>query len=244
MHEQKLVIEDLERGVLNAMGAGRRKDAIDGVFALAEIVSDHRWGGAAAALFPYVMTVCADDGRAVGAAEELKHAIMRFDPSADLDALSERLTVDSSNMAYVALKLLQGEVLSAAEYILLLERLGHVLADKRDDHVVSILHLLREKGAASVEKALVFMTRDTGVPLLPLSRFWPQAQAYRVLPGDYAVARGAFAFDQIEDALLIALLNPYDKALQQEVQWQEDQKCLFYLVAPDDYDGALKLLRT
>jgi hypothetical protein len=47
----------------------------------------------------------------------------------------------------------------------------------------------------------------------------------------------------MEDALLVAVLNPYDEGLQSELQWQEDQRCIFYLVSPDDYDAALKLLQ-
>lgn len=63
------------------------------------------------------------------------------------------------------------------------------------------------------------------------------------LPVDYVVSRGAIAFDRLEDTLLVGVLNPYDLTLQADVRRHTEQACQFYLVPPDEYDGAVSLAR-
>ena len=197
---------------------------------------------AAAVLLPRLLARVGDSPAAEHAINNLKHAIARerIDPQILAKLIDAEMA--SSEPAYVALKLLQGNIIGAGEYIDIVDELT-ALARAGSNRPVSLLHVLENRAHVEPKKALVFLSRDSSVPLLPLAQFQPQKKAYSLLPGDYMTLRGAIPFDTLENDLLVAVLNPYDTDLQAEIAKTTGRKCEFFLVSASAYDQTLSLIR-
>jgi hypothetical protein len=222
--------------------AGEMSDVVASLLDLAAAIHAEGDAVAAAALLPRVALECGEAPASADIVEGLKLLIMRRYEPADGRRLLEHVRPSPEQHAYVALKLLAGERLTSGEYLVIVD--GLVASQRAPaDHVVSVLHLLRELGGRALSAAMLFLCEDSGMPWLPLRRFWPHGGAFMSLPVDYVVSRGAIAFDRLEDTLLVGVLNPYDLTLQADVRRHTEQACQFYLVPPDEYDGAVSLAR-
>jgi len=107
---------------------------------------------------------------------------------------------------------------------------------------LSALHVLYESGVRNMVDIVLFLARDSGVPLIPLSSFDPPDAYSLLLDSEFGCHKGALAFDALDATVLVAVLNPYDLDLQQEVRTALDRPCIFYLALPSDYDRTLQLL--
>ncbi len=217
-------------------------DVVASLLALAAAIHSEGDARAAAALLPRIAIECAGDPAWTDAAEDLKLLIMRCYDAADGGVLREHVLPSPEQHAYVALKLLAGEKLTPGEYLVIVDGLA-ASRQAPAGHLVSVLHLLRELGGRTLTDALLFLCEDSGMPWLPLRRFWPHGGSFMLLPLDYVVTRGAIAFDRLADTILVGVLNPYDQVLQSDISQHVGQPCQFYLVPPSDYDGAVSLAR-
>lgn len=109
---------------------------------------------------------------------------------------------------------------------------------------LSALHALRERGIRNLVDIALFLSKDSGVPMLPLAQFTPQHACFASLDKSLADCAGALAFDSLGDALLVAVLNPYDEDLQRRVAACAGRPCVFYLVLPSHYDEALAAMKS
>jgi hypothetical protein len=225
-HEQAAVVSDIVTALLD----------------LAAAIHAEGDSTAAAALLPRIVLECAEHPAGADVAEGLKLLIMKRYKAPYGSMLLQNVTSSPEQHAYVAVKLLAGERLTAGEYLVIVDGLA-TGRQQQVPHVVSVLHLLRECDGRSLTDALLFMAEDSGLPWLPLRRFWPHGAAFMSLPIDYVSKRGAVAFDRIEDTLLVGVLNPYDQALQADIAQHVGLACQFYLVPPGDYDGTVSLAR-
>jgi hypothetical protein len=233
---------DIEQKLCSFEESGAKDDVVAMLLELGTAV--HREGDApaAAALLPRIVLECGENPDSDALAESLKLLIMkRYEPE-DGDSLLDAVAPSPDKHAYVAIKLLAGKCLSSGEYLVVVDGLAAEQTESPES-VVSVLHLLEGLGNRLMSTAMVFLSHDSGMPWLPLRRFWPHGGAFMSLPIDYATRRGALAFDRIEDTLVVGVLNPYDVALQRAVTEHVGQPCQFYLVPPADYDGALSLAR-
>lgn len=138
---------------------------------------------------------------------------------------------------YIVHRLRQADLLTEDE----LNELNHQFRTEsaHSERPPSILHLMERLAFPHLQEMLVFLSKDSGVTLFPLSRFDPQPAAYATLGLDYMTTNRVLAFDVMDRSLMVAVLNPYDTALREEVSRRAARKCFFYLVTATDYDLAL-----
>lgn len=108
---------------------------------------------------------------------------------------------------------------------------------------ISVLHLFQDRQIPNIDSVLTFAAERSGVPLLPLSSFEPQAAAYNLFPLDYLVIKGIVPFDLMSADLLIATLNPLNGKLREELENLTNRRCHFYLIQPSEFDAAMDRIR-
>ena len=140
--------------------------------------------------------------------------------------------------SYLANRLLEAGEITDTEHSFLVNELERRGREPRT-RPLSAIQVLEQSGFKKLVDVLLFLARDSATPLLPLSRFGAQKAAYSLVPRDYLTERGALPFGTLESAVLVALLNPYDKALREQVQNASGRSCKFYLVKASEYDAAL-----
>ena len=108
---------------------------------------------------------------------------------------------------------------------------------------VSVLHLYHDRQLPNIDRVIAFAAEKSGVPLLPLTAFEPQAAAYGLLPLDYLVIKGVVPFDLMSNDLLVATLNPLNEKLREELEKLTGRRCHFYFVQPTEFDATLDKIR-
>jgi hypothetical protein len=87
------------------------------------------------------------------------------------------------------------------------------------------------------------LSRLSNIPIIALSSFEIQKDAYTQLPTEFVTRIGAIGFESVGSDLLVAVLNPTDNELQAEVRRITGRKCHFYLTSASDYDTAVVNIR-
>jgi hypothetical protein len=108
---------------------------------------------------------------------------------------------------------------------------------------VSVLHLYHDRQIPNLDRVIAFAAEKSGVPLLPLLAFEPQAAAYELIPLDYLVIKGVIPFEQMSRDLLVGTLNPLNEKLRAELEKLTGRRCHFYLIHPSDFDATLDKIR-
>ena len=152
-----------------------------------------------------------------------------------------RKNVDISNELDMAWNILQAGEITQEEY----SAIVHDLSENSSKNVavpVSVLHVLHDRNFKTIEKIIGFLVKDknAGLPLITLTGFDIQSSSYSLLPIEFMRHRGAIVFEQMGRDPLVAVLNPYDIDLQEEVKKTTARHCHFYLVTASDYDAALE----
>ena len=222
--------------------AGWSAQLVDTVVELARIVEREHDAAAAVALRNTLEKHGRQDPAGRDAIALLDRLAAEDGPDAAPDGEAARGAIGAAHPCFALDKLLASGLLTKSEYVSAAEELaGTPVLDRSTP--LSALHVLEKREVMNLVNILAFMSEDTGVPLLPLSRFTPQPAARSLLPAPFAAHRGAMAFDTMADSLLVALLNPYDIELRDEVAAASGQQhCLFYLVMASEYDAALRAL--
>lgn len=107
----------------------------------------------------------------------------------------------------------------------------------------SALHLIRDRSYADMAEVMGFLHHDSGLPLIPATQFAPQKEAYERLGLDFMIRHGVLALDMLDDHVMVAVLDPYDADLKSLVKKTTGSPCLFYLVAPTDFDTVLSMVQ-
>lgn len=224
---------------------------------LANVVVDEKDRDAAELLRERLVRYAASD-------EKVKHAEARIEaylasgqPEAKVIALDEAVTaaVESRKAAaepdrstsHVASELsfawtlFQAGELSQEEYATVAQDLSEASASDRNV-TVSVLHVLHDRGNRNMEQIVAFAARETGTPMIPLSLFDPQGAAVKLMPMDFMVKHGVIAFELMGHDVLVAVLNPYNKAMRRKIETIVGQTCHFFLTMPEDFDAAMERL--
>lgn len=154
---------------------------------------------------------------------------------------SERPTSHVAAELSFAWTLFQAGELTQEEYATVAQDLSEVSASK-SAVTVSVLHVLQDRGNRNVERIVAYAARDTGVPMIPLSLFDVQPAVIRLLPSDFEVRHGAMPFEVMGTAVLVVILNPYNKALRKKVETIIGRACHFYLTLPTEFDAVMERL--
>jgi hypothetical protein len=108
----------------------------------------------------------------------------------------------------------------------------------------SVLHALEFRTSKNLEKIMAFVAKDCGTPIVTLSSFAVTVEAMIILPLDFMIRRGVLVFEFIGSEALVAIMNPYNKALRAELAATINRACHFFIALPTDFDQALVRMRT
>ena len=109
---------------------------------------------------------------------------------------------------------------------------------------VSVLHALHDRSYKGYDKVIAYLSRSSGLPIIPITGFELMPAAYNLLPLEFMTQRGAICFEIMGQDALIAVLNPFDKELQEDVRRaMGTRRGHFYLVSSADYDAVLMNIR-
>ena len=142
----------------------------------------------------------------------------------------------------LAWDLYQEEQISQEEYSNVL----HDLTEMSSQSVgvpVTVLHVLHDRQFSRFERLMTHLCIKSGVPIIALSSYEESEEFIEVLPIDFLTQRGVLPFAAIGDDLLVAVLNPFDKALLREAEQAAEKRCHPYLVSPDEYDHRLTQIK-
>ena len=156
------------------------------------------------------------------------------------DTISDEIMLDHVTSEVKLLdKLMEGKFLTPADRSWVLAQLEQTGQSRSG--LVSVLHLTQDRIKNFVD-ALLFLSKDTAMPLLPLMRFVPQRRISSFVPAAYLACLGVLPFDRLEEDLLVAVMNPYDRKIHENVQALSGRRCTFFLVSPLDYDSAIRVI--
>lgn len=139
----------------------------------------------------------------------------------------------------MAWTLFQGGELSQEEYASVAQDISEI-STKPALVTVSVLHVLHDRGHRNLERIAAHVARETATPLIPLSLFDVPTDTAALLPRDFTVRFGVMAFELMGKDVLVAILNPYNKALRARVETVLGRRCHFYLTLPGEFDLALE----
>lgn len=152
-----------------------------------------------------------------------------------------RKTVDIAAELALAWNLAQAGEISQEDYA----NVAHDLSENTMKNVVTpvtVQHALADRGFKNMDKVLRFMAVNSGMPIIPLGSFDLQREAAGLLPLDFMTRRAAVVFDLMGHEALVALLNPYDTELREEVLRRVGRPCHFFLTTAHAYDLYLERL--
>ena len=109
--------------------------------------------------------------------------------------------------------------------------------------LISALALLDEQHPELTERVMVELQRVSELPPLPLELFDVQAAAAELLSPMFIHVRGVLPFALFGGELMVALLNPMNKALQDEVVARAGKPCHFFFVYPRVWQEAAKKVK-
>jgi len=111
----------------------------------------------------------------------------------------------------------------------------HVLTENQvtdQPLLVSALALLDEQHPEQTERIMEQMQRASDMPPIPLELFEIQPAAVKTLSPLFIHVRGVLPFALFGGEVLVAVLNPLSKTLQEEVQSRTGKKCHFFFAHP------------
>ena len=172
---------------------------------------------------------------ATAAIPEAAHVPSSETPTADAAVAAP------SRDAYVHLALkAQGELINllAQRHVIdegfvptLRQRLAE-LAEAPGCFLISALAILEKENTAIAEDVAAYLADTAGTPPIPLEAFDLQGEFPRMLPELMVRIRGVMPFAKLGDTLLVAVLDPLDTTLKQEIETALNQPCRFYLAHP------------
>ena len=163
-------------------------------------------------------------------------------PEAAPSAHTPRQNADLQAELALAWRLFQAGELAQEEYSNVVQDLTEVSA-RKTNVPVSVLHALQDRSSKNLEKIMCFMSKTSGKPIVALANFEIAKEVRTMLPLDFISHWGAIVFEVLGEDLLVAVLNPFDRVLQNEVASLTNRTCHFYLVGAADYDKALESIR-
>ncbi|MCF7837828.1 MAG: hypothetical protein K9N49_04290 [Candidatus Marinimicrobia bacterium] len=139
----------------------------------------------------------------------------------------------------LAWKLQEAGLLNEEEYAAVVHDLTEI--SLRDTKLtVSALHVLHDRSFRGLEKALAHLAKLSGHPYVDVGYFDSPPATLERLPIAAATTLGALVFETLGDELLVAVLNPLDAEVQEQVHQLTGCACHFYLTSPEAFERAMK----
>jgi len=225
---------------------GQTSKAIEYLIRLAQTILDENDTDAAPGVLRRLQALGQEDETLNDIVEQLTDLVGEIpDPGGPQETApreSRRKTIDITSELSLAWSLLQAEELTQDQYSSVVHDLSES-STRAADTPVSVLHVLHGRGFSQIDKIIAFLSNDTSTPVLSLKNFEIPQEAHTLLPLEFMATRGAIVFELMGDDALVAILNPYDTELREQVERLTARKCHYYLVHPGDYDNTLHDIR-
>jgi len=139
--------------------------------------------------------------------------------------------------------LLQSNIITQDEYSTVAQDLTEISAGDAKI-TVSVLHVLHDRALRNLDNVVAFAARDSSTPVVSLSLFDIQKEVAGLMPVDLIIQRGALPFEMMGPNVLVAVLNPYNKKLRDDVQSVIGRKCHYFITLPSEFDGAVGKIKS
>ncbi len=160
----------------------------------------------------------------------------------DVDEVSSESSQNLEAEMALAWDLFQEEQLTQEEYSNVLHDLTE-MSSRVVDVPVTVLHVLHDRQFSRFERLMTHLCNKSGIPIISLSSYEENEEFNESLPLGFMTQRGVLPFAGIGDDLLVAVLNPFDKALVREAEETAGNRCHPYLVSPSEYDLRLSQIK-
>lgn len=141
-----------------------------------------------------------------------------------------------------AWKLLEAGEISQDDYAALAQDLAELSTDP-DKTTVSVLHVLETKAFSGMERVMGYVSRDTKTPLVSVQAYDVAPEMAEWLPIDFMIRHGVVVFGKILDELLVAIMNPYNMRLREDIAVRTGRACHFFMTPPGEFDTLITLLK-
>ena len=220
--------------------AGNRKQAEDYLLRLAACVIEEEDIQGAAFALERIHTLGSKAAAVADLEKKLEVLAARQGPATTAAPAehARRRAIDITAELTLAWDLVQAGELTEDDYA----NVVHDLSENLSKNVavpVTVVHALHDRGFKALERILCYLSVRSGLPLINVARFEVQREAGTLLSLDYMRRRGAIVFDLMNKDALVAVLNPLDKELLEDVRKQTGRNCNFYVVSPESYDACL-----
>jgi hypothetical protein len=174
--------------------------------------------------------------------ERLGHLIAEDEGSLDANTvhLDQRklFQVDLIPELLLANHLLRMHALSDAEYAVCIQDLcWHSSGAQTTPR--SLLFVLEDRGLPHREKAIEFLAHDASTPYLDLKLIHFDPDLLEVLPPEFCQRRAACVIGEVGGEPMIAILNPYNMALKEDVARLIDSEPHYFLASAEGYQHFL-----
>ncbi len=156
------------------------------------------------------------------------------------DENARRQTAIKAEVALVQ-NLAQARIIDETATGLALQRLTEY-ANASGLFLISALTILEKENSPLGEAAAAYVADTANAPPVPIENYNITDEFLHLLPEWLVRTRGVLPFGRLQDALLVASLNPLDPALRQEVEAAAHGPCIFYLAPPRAMDELLDRL--
>lgn len=177
-------------------------------------------------------------------AEELLRKIERSQrqsttqtPATEPASAAESSVIDAE--LSLAWRLHAAELLNQQDYAAVANDLT-VLAAQPGAARISVLHILQARAFPNLDKALAYLSREARIPIINVAAFDPPPACRSLLSLEFMSQRCALPFDCIGREILVAVMNPFDDSLFEQIRRRIGAPCHFYLTRPAQFDAALE----
>jgi hypothetical protein len=108
----------------------------------------------------------------------------------------------------------------------------------------SVLYVLEDRGLPHREKSIEFIAEDSSTPYLDLHLIDFDPEVVATLPEEFYRRRAAAVFGEVGGEPLVALLNPYNLQLREDVAGMLDAQPHFFLASAEGYQHFLQKLES
>ncbi|MDA3923566.1 MAG: hypothetical protein PF904_02570 [Kiritimatiellae bacterium] len=98
--------------------------------------------------------------------------------------------------------------------------------------LISAMSFLDDAHPEWTEKVMCQLQKSSNMPAIPLELFDCEGGVLSAITSAYIKVRGVIPFAMMADEFLVGVMNPLDKALQEDLTARLGAKCHFFLVHP------------
>ena len=218
---------------------GDKTRALEHLIALANLVIEEGDADSVPWVYHALTGRASQDERADHATRRLDEfmANMGFPSPSEMAPQSKvsNKSIDVSTEMTLAWNLLQADEVDQDEYSQIVKDLTEN-STKSLEVPITVLHALNDRANKNVDRIVAFMSRDSGIPVISLMAFEMDRRALSLLGPEFVNRQGALVFAEMSNEPLVAVLNPYNETLKEEIRTTVGGPCHFYLTTAHEYD--------